>query len=686
MRFFSACLRALAAAALIIPAVHAQTNLKYQEPPKAIIDLVDTKPTPMVEVSPKDKSGKQWLLIETISGLPPIKDLAQPELRLAGLRMNPRTNGPSRGRYFTSLRLQMLPDGAEKTVAGVPNDPHIRFTGWSPDARHVYFVNASDDPKNAGLSLWIVDVATAQAKQVPGAALNGIFGAPCEWVSDSQSLICKAIPKGRGAPPQAGEVPGGPVVQENLGRATPGATYEDMIKSPQDEAIFDYYATSQVEVIRLDGTRKAVGKPGVVAGASPSPDGHWVMIDELHHPYSYLLPFYFFPERVTVVNLATGASKQLEDKPLQDTIPNVHDAVAAGPRDFDWLSDAAAQAFWVEAGDGGDSRKDVAVRDTLFLQDAPFEGKAHKLAELPLRFRSIAWGNGKLALVEEDRWKDRKRVMLAAAPDAPGVPVTLFDGSSEDRYHDPGRPLRVMNASGKRVLSTTADASGIYLQAEGASPEGDKPFLAVMSAANGESKKVWQSEDKFYEYPAAVVDVDSPNPSVFIRKESQELPPNFYLKNLAKDQLVQVTHFPNPYGNAAIPTKQVLKYKRADGVELSANLYLPPGYKPSDGPLPALMEAYPTEYKTKSAAGQITGSPNEFPFLYWGSPIPFVTQGYAVLENATIPIVGEGNAEPNDTYVDQLVASAKAAIDEGVRLGVVDRNRVAVMGIRTGRL
>jgi len=439
-----------------------------------------------VEVSPRDKSGKQWLLIETISGLPPITDLSQPELRLAGLRMNPRTNGPSRGRYFTSLRLQALPDGAEKTVAGVPNNPRIRFTGWSPDARHLYFVNASDDPGNAGLSLWLVDVATAQAKQIPGVALNGIFGAPCEWMGDSQSLVCKAVVKSRGAPPQLTEVPVGPVVQENLGRATPGATYEDMIKNPEDEAVFDYYATSQIEVVGLDGSRKAVGKAGVIQGASPSPDGHWVMIDERHHPYSYLLPFYFFPERVTVVKLDTGLSKQLNDKALQDAIPNIHDAVAAGPRDFNWRSDAPAQAFWVEAGDGGDSRKDVAIRDTLFLQDAPFDGQVHKLAELPLRFRSITWGNDKLALVEQARWKDRKRVMLAVAPDAPASPLTLFDGSLEDRYHDPGRPLRVMNGKGKRVLETTSDGSGIYLQAEGASPEGDKPFLAVMS---GERRK-----------------------------------------------------------------------------------------------------------------------------------------------------------------------------------------------------
>lgn len=656
----------------------AQTSLKYQEPPKALMELVDTRPTPNVEVSPKDKEGRQWLLIGAISGLPPITDLAQPELRLAGLRFNPRTNGPSRGRYITSLRLQALADGAERVVSGVPENTKIRFTAWSPDARHVYFVNVNDNHTNAGLSLWIVDVASATARQVAGIVPNGVFGSPCEWRADNESLICKAVVKARGRAPQRGEVPTGPVIQENLGRVTPGPTYQDLLKNPEDEQIFDYYVMSQVELVHLNGAIKDVGRPGVIQSASPSPDGRYVMINERHHPYSYLLPFYFFPERITVINLATGESKQLADKPLEDTIPNIHDAVEAGPREFDWRSDAPATVFWVEAGDGGDPRKEVPIRDTLFLLDAPFYGLPRKLAEIAVRFGSVTWGNGKLALVEEERWKDRKRIMLAVSPDAGGAPVKLFEGSFEDRYHDPGRPFEVTNASGKRVLEMTADASRIYFHADGASPEGDRPFLAAMSAADGESKRLWQSADKFFEFPAAVL--DPVNPGVLIRRESPDLPPNYHIKNLAKDDLKQVTFFPSPYGAAAPPKKQVLKYKRADGLDLSANLYLPMGYKPGDGPLPTLMEAYPTEFKTKSAAGQVIGSPYEFPFLWWGSPIPFVTQGYAVLESATIPIVGEGQAEPNDTYVEQLVASAQAAIDEGVRLGVVDRNRVAVMG------
>jgi dipeptidyl aminopeptidase/acylaminoacyl peptidase len=671
----------MAAGALVIwnPMARAQTNLQYQRPPQAIVDIVEALPTPGVELSPAGGvAGKRWMLIEHFAGLPTVADLAQPELRLAGLRFNPKTDGPSRGRYSTSLEVQALPSGKAVAISGLPEHAKIRFADWSPDGRKISFINTTDAKEDAGLSLWIVDVATAQARRLPGIALNGIFGSPCEWLSDSQGLVCRTVPADRGAAPVRSEVPTGPVVQENLGRVTPGATFEDLLKNPEDEQFFDYYAKSQMAIVRLDGGSVLMGKAGVFAEATPSPDGKWVLLFERHHPYTYLLPFNAFPERVSAVNLKTGVAKQLVDKPLEDNIPNIHDAVPAGPRDHEWRSDAPATVFWVEAGDGGDPRKEAAVRDTLFLLDAPFDSAPRKLAELPVRYRSVAWSNDRLALVEERRWKDRKRIILAVAPSGAGAPVKLYEGSSEDRYHDPGTPVDESNAAGKPVIQTTPDGKGIYFRSLGASPEGDKPFLSVMSAANGEANQLWQSSAPNYEVPAAVLDPAAG--AILVRRESQEQSPNYYIQKIGGAAADQVTFFPNPYGSGPLSKKQVLHYKRVDGVDLSANLYLPPGYKPSDGPQPTLMEAYPTEYKTKAAAGQVTGSPYQFAFLNWGSPVPFATQGYAVLESASIPIIGEEKAEPNDTYVEQLVASAKAAIDEGVRLGVVDRNRVAVMG------
>ena len=664
-------------AAAPVPAF-AQSSITYQKPPKAIVDLLEAPPTPTVSLSPAVNGAPRTLLLSQPGGLLTIADLAQPELRLAGLRFNPRTNGPSRLPYAVGLRFKTLPSGKETVVTGLPAHPHIEYAQWSPDARHVSLVVVTGEGPGAGLSLWTADAATGHAAKIPGVALNGVFGDPCAWMPDSRVLLCRTVPSGRGPALVRHEVPAGPSVQQNLGRVTPARTYEDLLKNPEDEKFFDYYATAQVKVVPLAGPARNVGKPGVVAEAEPSPDGKYALIGEAHHPYSYELPFENFPRKTVVLDLRTGAEKQLSDQPLEDNIPIAFDAVPSGPREYQWRSDAPSTVAWVEAGDGGDPKAKAAVRDRIFALSAPFTGSPQTLAELPMRFVSVEWGNDHLALVSEREWSHRKRVIAALDPSAGTSALTrLYEGSSEDRYHDPGRPVLTVNAAGHNVLELTADGSGIFFDSMGASAEGDRPFLAVMNATTGEEKELWRSAAPYYEVPAAVV--DAAKNEVLVRRESQEQPPNYFL-HAADGTWTQVTAFPNPYGNTPLPKKQILRYKRDDGVELSANLYLPPGYQPSDGPLPTLMEAYPVEYKSRSAAGQITGSPYQFPRFSPGGPVFFVTQGYAVLENTAIPIIGEGNAQPNDTYVEQLVASAKAAIDEGARLGVVDRHRVAVMG------
>lgn len=671
------CVPVAVLAALPLAAL-AQGSITYQKPPKAIADLLEAPPTPEVVVSPVAKSAERTLLIEQPGGLLTIADLAQPELRLAGLRFNPRTDGPSRLPYVIGLKFKAMPAGKEVTVTGLPAHPHIVFARWSPDARRVAFVVITAENPGAGLSLWTADAATGHASRIPSVELNGVFRDPCEWMPDSRALLCKTVPPGRGAAPVRSEVPTGPSVQQNLGRVTPARTYEDLLKNPEDERFFDTYATAQVKLISLAGGAKAVGKLGVITTAEPSPDGHYALIETLHHPYSYELPAENFPRRTVVVDLRNGAEKQLSDTPLADNIPIAEDAVATGPRDYEWRADAQATVVWAEAGDGGNPKTAAAVRDRINALDAPFTGSPRVLAELPMRFAGIEWGNGHLALVNEREWEHRRRVIATIDPsaDAPQV-QQIYAGSSENRYHDPGRPVLVENAAGHAVLQLTADGGGIYFESPGASSEGDRPFIAVMNASTGKEDEVWRSAAPYYEMPTAVL--DAAKTELLIRRESQEQPPNYFLRE-AGGQLTQVTDFPNPYGNTPLPKKQILRYKRADGLELSANLYLPPGYQLSDGPLPTLLEAYPLEYRSRSAAGQITGSPYQFPRFSWAGPVFFVTQGYAVLENAAIPIVGEGSSQPNDTYVDQLVAGAKAAIDEGARLGVVDRNRVAVMG------
>jgi dipeptidyl aminopeptidase/acylaminoacyl peptidase len=671
---------------------NASTELKYQVPPAVMVKLLDAPPTPTISLSPLPGAGPRRILIQQSSSLPTIADLAEPELRLAGLRFNPKVGAPSRRRYLVSLKLQDLPaagTGATPAVAiaGLPAKPHVIFTEWSPDGQHIALVNSEAE----GLSLWIVDVAKASAALVPGVRLNSVLTEPVSWLNN-HSLAALTVPTNRGSAPVHSEIPTGPVVQENEGRATPAPTFEDLLKSPTDERIFEFYGTSQIVEVNLSGgSARKLGKPGLFASLESSPDGKYVFTEELHRPFSYTQPYERFPQRREVFNVATGEDKVFDDAPLIDNLPIDRDAVEPGPREFGWRDDQAATIYWVQAADGGDPKSDAAVRDRIYTEDAPFTGEGKPIADLALRFRNLVWGNDHLALVNEGRWKDRKMILAAVDP-ATAKLTQLYQGSTQDRYNDPGRPMVETNAQGRTVLHTTADLHGIYFSGQGASPKGDAPFVAIMPVNAGENpveKRIWQSRAPFFETGFSVIESGA-GAEILARRESVDQGPNFFLTSPLSDRdasdnstpskWTPVTDFPNPYAGLPMPSHQLLHYKRADGLDLSADLYLPAGYDKSSGPLPTLMEAYPTEFKSRAAASQVTGSPFEFVRIGAGSPVFFAMTGYAVLANAAIPIIGEGTAEPNDTYTEQLVQGAQAAIDAGAMTGAVDPKRVGVMG------
>lgn len=664
-------------------------SLKYQKPPDPIEKLLDAPVTPMALLSP----NRTTLLIAQPAAYPTIADLARPRYRLAGLRFNPQSNGPSREVYSIRLALQPVSGGPERTIAGLPAALKASWPIWSPDGKNVAFVQRTDATAaaagsarsaaagEAGLQLWVVDAATAKAHRVGAFRLNAVLGAPCRWLPDSSGMLCKLVPADRGPAPTDSSVPAGPNVEENLGKVTPARTYEDMLKTPADEAIFAYYATAQLAVVRLSGVVRALPVKGLIDEASPSPDGRFALVSEIHKPFSYTLPAEMFPEKTEVVNLKSGTAAVLFDRPLVDNLPIAFDAVPAGPRDYEWRSDAPATLVWAEAGDGGDPKKDTPVHDRLMAQSAPFEGHATVLLELPMRYRGVDWGNDHLAIATEARWTDRHTAMIAfdpssAAANAPAKTTTLYEGSSQDRYHSPGRPMTAPNAQGFPVLKLSDDGSAIFFSSPGASPKGDHPFVATMPATGGQETILFRSKDSFFTEPVALIS----GKEVLVRQESATVPPNYFVASLGEETMRPLTHFPSPYEGIALPTKQLLHYKRADGLDLTATLWLPAGYDKSKGPLPTLMEAYPAEFKTRASAGQVAGSENRFPRIGWGSPVFFTQTGYAVLESASIPIVGEGSEQPNDTYVEQLVAGAKAAIDYGASLGAVDPKRVAVMG------
>ena len=646
-------------------------NSGYQRPPKAIAAIIEAPSTPAVSIS----ANGEWMLLLESPGYPSIEEVSAPESRLAGMRINPATNGPSRGNYYNGLKLKKVSNAEEFEIKGLPQNAQLSNITWSPDQKYIAFTHT----KANGIELWTADLNTRQAKKLTEAVINDAYsGRPFEWLSDSKTLLVKFVDEKRGQMPQATHVPSGPTIQENIGKAKPSRTYQDLLKNRYDEQLFDYYMQTQLKLVSIDGKQEPVGKPGIVKSIDASPDGQYLLVQTIQKPYSYLVPHYYFPYKVEVWNRSGQVVKELAQLPLAEDIPIAFDAVAKGPRSYNWRPDKPATLYWAEAQDGGDANKEVAVRDHVYMLDAPFNGKPAQLAATKYRYRGVMWGEG-LAIVSERWWKTRTERNTLVDPAKPAAKANvLIERSYEDNYNDPGSPVFTRNKYGRNVLLTDKKKQNIYMISEGGSPEGNRPFVSEFNLKSKKADILWRSEAPYYERPVDIIDLNSKK--IITRRESENDPPNYFVRDLKSKKLTQVTKFPHPAPQLEGVQKQMLQYKREDGVNLTAMLYLPKGYKKEDGPLPMLLWAYPREFKNAAAAGQVKSSPYEFTRISWGSPLFWVTQGYAVLDRTDIPIVGEGDAQPNDTYVQQLVSSAKAAIDEVVKMGVADPKRVAVGG------
>jgi len=652
---------------------YCQKVTEYKMPPKEIAEIVDAEPTPSVSISPDG----EWLLIMYRQNLPSIEELAQPELRIAGHRINPKTNGPSRDYYYSynKLAVKNISKGEQMFITGIPEGCKITNVSWSPNSKYITFTVT----RKNGIELWVTDIEECKAKKLTEPVLNeAYYGSPYQWVSDSKTLICKFILENRGKAPEMPEVPKGPVIQENIGRVAPARTYQDLLENPYDEKLFEYYFTAQLAKVTLEGNIKLIGKKGILKSVSVSPDGNYILVETIHRPFSYIVPSYRFPYKVEILNIDGEVIKEVADLPLADEIPIAFDAVQAGPRYFSWRADKPADLFYTVAQDEGNPKKDVEIRDKVYLLSAPFKDEPSKLVSLKLRYSGIMWCNDNLALVKE-RWrKDRREKTYIIDPsNLDREPQLLFDISSEDSYNDPGDPIFTRNQYGRWVLITD-DGENIFLEGNGASPEGSFPFLDKINLKTKEKERLWQCEAPYYERLVRLIDIDKN--ILIIRRESKKEPPNYFLRNINKDELTKITDFPHPTPQLKDVHKELIKYKRDDGITLTGTLYLPPGYSKDQGTLPFIIWAYPREYKSAKAAGQVRGSKYTFTRISSTSPLLWLTQDYGVLYGADMPVVGEGDEEPNNTFVQQLVANAKAAIDALIERGVADPEKIAIGG------
>ncbi|CAI7893350.1 unnamed protein product [Closterium sp. NIES-53] len=691
-------------------------NSGYALPPAEILSIVDAPPNPSLSFSPK----RERVLFMHRPSLTPISELARPELKLAGVRIDPEAHSRSRMSFYTGVTIHRVNDddtlGDSVDITGLPPASKINFLSWSPDGQHLAFTVRGDGEegdngeKQAGrqLSLWVADVATGKARQLlgpPHAAINAVFDSYA-WL-DGSTLIASIIPPGHPPLPTRPAVPPGPKISDNQGGvAAQSRTFTDLLKDEFDARLLEHFALSQI--VRIDindpeGSMTPIGPPDMYMSVEPSHDGKYLLVERMCRPFSFEVPCGRFPRRVEVWRSDSGDMLQLvADLPLADNIPVTFNSVRTGRRSINWRPDVPNCLYWVETQDGGDAKVDVSPRDIVYTLPAdPAPGQQpQELCRLDLRYGGITWGDEGLALVYESWFKSRRTRTWAIAPGGASGPLPpvqrpppklIFDRSYEDRYSDPGGPLLRRTSMGTYVLAQVRMPDGalrLLLAGDGASPEGNVPFLDLFDWKTGEKERVWRSDtEKYFESMYSLLGDQEEGPidlndlKLILSRESKDDPPQSFVRRWADGSEVQLTHFPHPYPSLRGLSKEIIRYTRSDGVQLTAKLFLPPGYNPAtDGPLPTVLWAYPREYKSKEAAGQVQGSPNQFPGIGASSPLLFLARGYAVLSGPSMPIIGQGEEEANDRFVEQLVASAEAAVDEVVGRGVAQRDRIAIGG------
>ena len=658
---------------LILVRVTAQENLTYQKPPEEILNLVDVDLPPRVLMD----ENKNYMVCIYRDAYKTIKELSEEEMRLAGLRINPKTNIGSRTNYYKDIKIANL--RRKKTVLrrvrGLPTEPRLANFIWSPDQTSIAFTNTTFH----GVELWVLNVSGGVVKKLTDANVNANLGDAVNWYQDGKSLLVKLVPGNREEITDSENViPIGPRISSNDGKKAQNRTYQDLLKNRIDEHNFEQLALSEIHKVNLYGKKTLWQESDMYRNISFSPNGEFVMVTKIQKPFSYLVPYSRFPSKTIIYTKSGDTVRTLVEVPLIEDLPKGFMAVRKGKRNFSWRNDKPSSVYYSIALDEGNPENKVSFRDEIFQLDAPFQGAPLSLIKTENRYYKILWCNDSVAVANDYWWNNRNTKSYLFNPLNPSAePQIISDRNYQDRYSDPGNFVENRNQYGRYVLALKNGK--IFFLGDGFTEQGQFPFLDQLNINTLEKKRLYESE--YTDRMETLQRYDIGKDELLVRIQSPTDYPNYYFRYLDKNKLDQITQFDNPFKGLQNVYKDVIKYKREDGLDLSATLYLPADYNQNiKEKLPMIMWAYPREFKDRSSASQTTQNPNKFTYPYWGSPIYWLTKGYAILDNVSFPILGIEDNEPNDDFRNQLVANAKAAIDAVDSLGFINKERVAIGG------
>ena len=637
---------------LLLAALAASTStnaqqIAFQRPPKVFEELALATQTPR----PVFNDDCSAIMLLYGNGTVPIADIPTNDLCLATVRIDPNRYCRMIEKGYYKASLKPIPNGEEIEICNLPEGSTIIHAAWYPTGDKVLIFNREKD----GVYLYSASLENGSATRISNRRINTTARKFIEWTSDTE-FITACVVEGRQAPERG--TPIGPVVQESLGKKTRKRTVQGLLRDDFDMQALKFYFTSQLVHFTSSG-EKEIGKPALYRTINISPNREFLMIYRVVEPYSCEAKFMSLKSVVTIEDLEGNIVKTVKQRSK-----------------LSWRSDRPATLIWCV-----NAKKDNPdYKATIYEQDAPFTEDRRIVVRTTKPFEKIYWCNDNLALVVE---KEKNKVVISSFKPGDSDLHTIVSYNSKNIYdHLPGEPIMVRNHYGRKVLWTNEEGNEVMFIGEGYTPDGQIPNLTLYKLDGGGSKVIWKSKAPYFEKIIAAKD---PTARIFITsRESFEEPTNFYLSNLKKRSRVAITDLPEPYPALKGITRQLLTYKRADGLELKSFVWLPAGYNAKrDGKLPILIWAYPRGYKSAEEAARPKYSLYTHPKIptTGSSALFWLTQGYCVMESMAMPLIPmEGHKKANDTFVEQLTMNAEAAIKALSEAGYGDPNRVAIGG------